>query len=298
MRYISIFILLSFLSAGCNEDSFSKVVEFDIDEEDQELVVLAFIKSDSPEPVVVVSRTTSVTAPDRFPYISDAMVQLETPDLGILVGQFKESEDAVEPDIQGTGFYVFPAYEFLPNEEYVLTVSHPEFDDVSASVTTQSIPKMQGNSIRIDDTFEFHFMEFYDVVIEDNPDEENYYKFDLFLTTFENGQDTFTYNSSIWFDENELIDGDINLLSDVNFINNRKEIVLIGDNFFGENTEVIKREIKITSYGSELASYLQSLNLAYTAEENPFVEPAILYTNIENGLGIFSVGVSSSIVFE
>ncbi len=299
MRNLGILILLIVCCLSCNEDSFSKIVEFEIEEEDQKLVVLSQLVPEVGENHIALSKTTSVvSSDDRFPYVVDADIKIVTPDQSDLQLDFTETIDGNNVANEEAGIYIIPEYDFLPGTTYSLQVQHPDFDDITSTITTSSKPDVEAVEFRNNRLSEFQTEEFYTIKINDNPDEVNYYRFNLFQTTFENGKDTIRYLQSIWFEENELLDGDINLLSDVAFQNNAKTITLEAYDFFTENTQIIKREVVVTSFGQELADYLQSVDLAFENEDNPFVEPSILYTNIENGLGIFTIGISTILEFE
>ncbi len=300
MRNLSTFLLLIVCFYGCSEDSFSKIVEFDIEDEDQKLVVISELITEVGDNHIVISKTTGVTSSSnrRFPYVVDADLQIVTPDVGNLQAEFVEVIDNTDPDNDVAGLYIIQDYTFLPSETYTLQVKHPDFEDLSSTITTTSRPDVEVIEFRNNRLSEYQTEEFYTIRINDNPDEENHYRFDLFQTTFENGKDTIRNRESIWFDSNELVEGDINLLSDVSFQNKSKTITLQAFDFITENTQIIKREVVVTSFNKELADYLQSVELLQQNENNPFVEPSILYTNIENGLGVFAIGISTVLEFE
>ncbi len=217
----------------------------------------------------------------------------------------------------------------IPGVTYTIRVSAPNFETVEASQKTQNRfivlrgVYQAGGAISRDlsdpfsspekgDEFSFEF--------QDNATDENYYTLESgFRGQFFNGGESsveitrdsakkkyFAYGYCRKIDPNM----EDNFLSDRTF--NGKNYVwrfwsypnyyFNSQNGGGFNAKQLKSGDRVRAYirssSKDYVLFLKTLDLAYSANDNPFfTEPVILYSNIKNGYGIFTIGSVQTVDF-
>jgi len=136
----------------------------------------------------------------------------------------------------------------------------------------------------------------------DLPRIENYYSLSVLEISTWEGR---TSNSSIFFSSNDILIRDENRILDEgrDFFGEAffDDTILDGKNYklkiyvhFNDRTKrQINYEIVLASLTKEYYQYLETREAQIRTIDNPFAEPVIIYSNIKNGLGIFS-GYSTS----
>ena len=179
---------------------------------------------------------------------------------------------------------------------YTLKVTHPNFDDITTTSTTPSIVNiMQIDTSTVGDQFNI------DITINDNANETNYYSLIIesnVTTTWEIEPgviETNTYQITNWICTNDInvegaadVTGDICsqelLFSDKSF-NGTQYIFKITD-YFDENTDFMI--VSLRSMSEDLFKYRVTYKNYEENNGNPFGEPVQVYSNVEDGYGIFS----------
>ncbi len=278
-RNIIIFLLIGLYAC-------ETVVEIDLEPHEPVLVVYGFFDAKYDDARVVVNQSRGINAEINTDIIiEDAKIDLFEND--IFIGEFifnAEDKEYIlnyrisniintryDLRIQVDGFTnVFAIQDVLPLSE---------IKDVEFKGTTSS--DEDGNPL---DEFI--------VSIEDDPEEENFYAVQLLL------KDTITK----W-------EGRFPLEPDNNiFIKGFKKELIFKDDFLQQENAVIKifsypvlgedfenriLILRLKHLTKDRYLYTRSFRQYKQAEDNPFAEPVTIYSNIENGFGLFSVEQST-----
>jgi len=86
------------------------------------------------------------------------------------------------------------------------------------------------------------------------------------------------------------------LIKDDLFKDSSYNIEVIGGNL--NDTSNVDIKVKVSTISRDKYFYSQSLYAYENASGNPFAEPVIVYTNVENGQGIFSMEGKTEIIVE
>ncbi|MBK6700842.1 MAG: DUF4249 family protein [Saprospiraceae bacterium] len=129
------------------------------------------------------------------------------------------------------------------------------------------------------------------IKIKDNPNEKNYYGFNVLYIVEENGSIDTLMNSIGSSDPAFDIDfSSFALFKDELF--NGKEYTLSLEVFpsrWGSTQNVVGLIIEAHHFSRDAYLYLSSLARSYYSDGNPFAEPIIVHQNIKNGYGIFGL---------
>ena len=277
--------------------SCEKVIPFDGDVNTPKLVINSVFESDSTFKVHV-SSSRSVIDTASFNNIDDAIVSIKDDNENII-----ETLNHIE-----NGFYkgqTFPQ----ENQTYILEVNHPDYADITASdslpspITINSvdtstiIDPINGNRLQISMNF------------DDPENTQNYYLIE-----------TYSVNEYLLIKNSDTIEYELDttkqfmVLTDEVFQNGGspwREQGLFNDLLFNGQNKTLELEIPNDSWsGSEdgydwsyqtltLRLYLHNITLSYyyyrtslelfqNASGNPFAQPVQVYSNIENGFGVFA----------
>lgn len=289
--------LLFLLSISLVYISCEKVIPFDGDVNTPKLVINSVFESDSTFKVHV-SSSRSVIDTASFNNIDDAIVSIKDDNENII-----ETLNHIE-----NGFYkgqTFPQ----ENQTYILEVNHPDYADITASdslpspITINSvdtstiIDPINGNRLQISMNF------------DDPENTQNYYLIE-----------TYSVNEYLVIKNSDTTEYELDttkqfmVLTDEVFQNGGspwREQGLFNDLLFNGQNKTLELEIPNDSWsGSEdgydwsyqtltLRLYLHNITLSYyyyrtslelfqNASGNPFAQPVQVYSNIENGFGVFA----------
>ena len=289
--------LLFFLSISLAYISCEKVIPFDGDVNTPKLVINSIFQSDSSFKVHV-SSSRSVIDTASFKNIDDAIVTIKDRNENII-----ETLNHVE-----NGFYkgqTFPQ----ENQTYILEVNHPNYANITASdslpspITINSvdtstiIDPINGNRLQISMNF------------DDPENTQNYYLIE-----------TYSVNEYLVIKNSDTTEYELDttkqfmVLTDEVFQNGGspwREQGLFNDLLFNGQNKTLELEIPNDSWsGSEdgydwsyqtltLRLYLHNITLSYyyyrtslelfqNASGNPFAQPVQVFSNVENGFGVFA----------
>jgi hypothetical protein len=289
--------LLFLLSISLAYISCEKVIPFEGDVNTPKLVINSVFESDSTFKVHV-SSSRSVIDTASFNNIDDAIVTIKDGNENII-----ESLNHVE-----NGFYkgqTFPQ----ENQTYILEVNHPNYANITASdslpspITINSvdtstiIDPINGNRLQISMNF------------DDPENTQNYYLIE-----------TYSVNEYLVIKNSDTTEYELDttkqfmVLTDEVFQNGGspwREQGLFNDLLFNGQNKTLELEIPNDSWsGSEdgydwsyqtltLRLYLHNITLSYyyyrtslelfqNASGNPFAQPVQVFSNVENGFGVFA----------
>lgn len=268
---------------SCDEDSFSQVIEVEIPPHTPVLVVACEIQDSTPIIEALVSHSLGILDTADFSYMEDATVELQRGNVTLFSLEFNPQTRRYEhlPQLP---------FELLPGE-YTLTVSAPDFEDVSAvqqaptPVVISEITFEQDGAI-LSDGSRGHRV---DVIWNDPGSETNYYSVDIY-TSSGNGIQRYTETldptiergvSEVWLIDDTSFNGSQYTARFA--LNNYDDSFLMP----GGRLHVILSSITRDGY-----LYSRSRNLYDLNRDNPFSEPVIVHSNIIGGYGIFSLSNS------
>lgn len=286
--YISIILIA--LTLGCE-----KIIDIDIPEGERKIVLNGLINPDSLVKVNI-SRSLSVLENNEFVYLENAGVKLYRDDteLGTLA-------------YLGSGFYELADYNPESGYDYRLEVNYQGLNSVTAITqllnpieyseidTSSTTDEWGGGSLKVSFSFT-------------DPPEQDYYAISVTATHKVFDYYSFTYLDSlttypIYFDFINSSEGPQSMFIEEgtttyygnkaffadDLFNGKKMNIDLGIgkySFFDADTVWLKINLEHVSqpyyfYAISSGKYDQSAG-------NPFAEPVSVYTNVENGLGIFS----------
>jgi hypothetical protein len=225
-----------------------------------------------------------------------------------------ENDELIEK-LGGEQGYYYSSARLSTDKNYRIEISSKGFPDVKAE---SSIPK----PIKIDDftmaqsTNEYgNPVNVFNLQFQDNPTTENYYYIELYVRTYyeyfdENNPDasTISYETSLYLQSDDLNVIPNNwgmsqgLLLNDELINGRKYNLTFtspidNSNMSGDNIgEKISSTYFVYFHSTSKAYYLYNKSLSKQQEstDDIFMEPVQVYSNVENGFGIFA-GMSADV---
>jgi len=287
ITYIIVFVLLAF--TGC-----IKTLTDDLKAKETKLVLNSVINPDS-SLLVNISRTFNIfddESTDNLPFVDNANIGLYEN------GNFLFNLDAI-----GNGYYNKPNFSPSYGNEYKLTATVQSFKDIESKV---SFP----NKVLIkefDTVTVYHNDAYYNsktlmgiIKYKDPLGERNYYqlKCRVFAPTGPDGEMTW-YDQGVWVEENNqvLFDnsyGDIlwnDKYTDGKEVSFRFGFYSLYDDYKKNSLEndTIRFVFSLQSVDEDYYLYLKTLHLYYESGggDDPFMEPIVIHSNIENGYGIF-----------
>jgi hypothetical protein len=294
-KYILLLGAVLIVASSCE-----KIIDIDIPEGERKIVVNGLISPDN-HVTINLSRSLSVLEENNFVFLETADVTLS--ESGTEVGKLS---------YLGSGFYTLPNYLPVAGSEYTLTVDYAGLQSVSAKAmiqnpiefgpidTTSIFDEWGGSSLEID----FSFID---------PSETNYYAIGVNASHKVFNWETMTYDDSIvsypagfrFLESGDglqgllLEDGATTYFGDKVFFsddlfNGKRFDVSLGmwKGFYGADT--VNIEVFLEHVSEPYYYYAVSSGKYNQTNGNPFSEAVSVYTNIENGFGIFSAYSSFS----
>ncbi len=276
------YLFIAFIFAS----SCSKKIDVNIPDNEKKIVLHSVAKTGE-QLSVKLSESSSVLNEGEIPLISDASLTL------------KENGEAVaEASFIADGEYTF-AYNIKENKAYELSVAHPKLASVNAKINTISAVKIKSIQLQESTDEQTRFK----LVFADPAGVANYYL--LNITSF-----GITYD----WQTGEEIYGENNLYYQIDFAQGQEEDLpyfeskemtgyVISDNLFDGTTfslnlftNIYKGEgaqeeqtvkFHLYSLSKGYYNYIYTRNLYFKAKGSFFAQPAQVYSNVENGIGIF-----------
>ncbi len=290
MRALLKIALLLILFLNCE-----KVVEVDIPVHEPVLVGSAFFTPDSLWSVRI-TRSTDILSPNNMALqIENATVEL-----------WQEDQYLTELAHQGNGLYRSDNLRPAAGNSYTLRAAAPNFEAIEASdylsppVAITSVLNLPARSGDPDEYVRLR------LTFDDPPDIDNYYLLSIqmvdifgyrFFNHFETSnpvimansdEDSGPVNIDDFFDNEAVFD-------DVLFAGETLEIDFgYYDFLFGSNSWA-QVYIRLSSVSEHYFRHHKTFRKAETVDGgNPFQEPVLIHSNVQNGIGIFA-GYSTSV---
>ena len=260
-----------------------QIIEPDLPDHTPRLTLQAFFTTDSTW-VAFVGRSAGIleSLPSHERSVAEATVELLSGDQVIDELKFFQRERV----------YVWEKAPLQAGKSYSLRVSVPGFATIRA---TDAIPRPVpiaiasyhvNTSVRSESAIKGDLS--IKLEIQDPPGETNYYQihlFALFSTGREEGS-FWTKDPSIIADNNEAaFFGTAPFFTDALFDGQTHEIELSSNYNVTEDTRLFLQVLDISETYYE---YVKSAKLHEFTQDNPFAEPVSVYSNVEDGYGIFA----------
>jgi hypothetical protein len=301
MKIFSVFALI-FVCTSC-----TKYIDINIPDEAPKLVVSAEFTSDSIWKVDVGLSGPSIGLVGPIGSINNAVILLK--ENGTELGPWQKEIELV-PTFKNNQFifdtvthYIIPGLYPKDGKDYTLMVSAPQTTSVTAA--SKNVTKMNVTQITAKDSALKDDKDYYNEItfsMKDSASTKDYYSFDLMGLVVAT-PDTFYYPIRIFSNDivlNENTDkGSINTPGVAGYDLRNPEF---SDGLFsGENhtfklywTEQQRQQvyfdkifIQIKHFSEEAYKYETSLRKQQNAKDNPFAEPVRIFSNIQNGIGVF-----------
>lgn len=207
------------------------------------------------------------------------------------------------------GRYCFGSYVPHAGEKVELSVEIPDHDPLSASCVVPDKPEISRPSIdtmTVGDENYSYLATFMEVYLQDDPGEDNYYMLEVFYC-YDADSGAYSYEEH-WFtiDDMTLVDpmdmeaavsGDYSestrrFLFDDRNINGKEHRLRVEVDGYWRNGGMLK----LTALTRDEYLYLRTVEKAYNSDEF-LSEPVQIHSNIENGIGIFSVSNPAVVFF-
>jgi hypothetical protein len=296
IKYILSLLVAAMLFNACDEGNFEQIVEIDIPPHESRLAINALFLSNTDSLPILVSNSLGILDTSEFEDIKNASVRLERS--GASVGAFSYDNR--------TGYYTTKLSEPLGNNpaSYTLEVESSQYPMASAvqqmptapiiaQVQTEEQGTVDEDGYRVDEII---------VDIEDIAGEKQYYglrafiKYEIETTpgdTVEFREQIYLYSSNpLTFVANRTGLG--LLISDGSFDGTRYTLRTYTYSRLPFGQPGVELEVELISLTEATYQYTRSLVQYYDSVDNPFAEPVTVYSNIENGYGIFGLGSVST----
>jgi len=307
-RYIFIGLLL-FTFTSCGEEFFSTPIEFDMDEFDAQISVVGRLVTIPVDTIgfndiesvnnlgFFISRSKSVLDSLNFEVIENAKINVSGSDGTDIEYLFHEDSGYYFPLNVGTPEIARLMVE--ENAEYNLQVEVPGEEIVTASVSTSTFGKLESveielNDIRPDDRYTLDKL----TLDINDPPGKHYYYLRTFYKTDRIGSDgeiSEEQSQGYIYNFNSLLDGEASLFTDELFEGGSTSLEFYSERHIERTTnneESVDPHtvfVNLWTLTEEEYNFRESIKRNKDARDNPFAEPTVVFSNIENGTGIFSL---------
>lgn len=296
--YLVLILILPFIA--CNEDALSSVVEIDIPEHESRLVAIAHFNTVDSLLQVLVSKSESAEASsitgNEFEVIENATVELYKNDQlfeellfnpmtrkyeALLDMPIKVEDATYRLEVSAANYDPISAVQIMPASGIIENAAYKE--DVSVDAYGGVIDEVQFD------------------VIDPAVDEANYFRFDVWAT-YEDAYTGEQYEINLgYYTDDPLIE--YNRLSDASFEGSSYRVRLkIWSGYYGgyggDDKKPKSIRVAVESLTRENFLYYKSLRQFQSSQGNPFVEPVVVFDNIEGGYGIFTLATTNYFITE
>lgn len=271
---ISIFIIIAFLFTACE-----KTIEFDGEVKTPKLVLNGMLMADSTL-TIHLSHSLSVIDNGEIGNITNASVYLY--ENGVVIDTLSH---------KGNGYYTSDI-TIASGKEYEIRASAANYESIDASDIVPSpitVDSITNKIVNGQDGEEIHF----NIYINDKEAEENYYIIRLYSSTYWMGGNDWYQDWVECYDPyvEDIGYGD-NYYADVflpdNMFNGEQYNLEISTYWYEEDTTDYR--IEVLSCSKAYYNYSKSIMRYEMTEGDPFSQPVQVYSNINNGFGIFAGG--------
>ncbi len=276
--------------------------EIDFDEQDiaPRIVVNSLFTNDSVWSAHI-SRSVGVLDNTSYTTIDDASVNI-----------FDENANLVTIlTHQGNGLYTSPTgVSPLPNQGYTLEASATGYQGVNATnFIPPAVDIFQLDTVTSTNSNDETILEA-TITFQDPPNVSNYYMLEVLVKgTWESWEgDSVEFREPLEISCDDINVETVNRFNFGGFENTYLYLMLKDQNFDGENYTLtfsvinyaelkefdLFGEIRLVNTSEAYFNYLTSFNMYQRTINNPFATPVQVYSNVNNGMGIFAGGTLTS----
>ena len=279
----------------------TKEIEFDAQDIAPRIVVNSLFTNDSIW-AAHISRSVGVLETTSYTTINDANVNIFDANANLVTTLTH----------QGNGLYTSPT-GLTPqaNQSYTIEASASGYESVNASNSIPSaVPIYQLDTVTSTNSDGETILEA-TITFQDPPNISNYYMLEVYVTGTwinEEEQDTIEIREPLQISCDDINVETVNRFNFGGFENTYLYLMLKDQNFDGENYSLtfsvinyaelkdmdLFGEIRLVNTSEEYFNYLKSFNMYQRTINNPFATPVQVYSNINNGMGIFAGGTLTS----
>ena len=226
-------------------------------------------------------------------FLENQKLTLHTPDAGPVNGYIsKDIDDYKEWETSRKyRIWKFDYNDFKVGATYELEASADNYQPITAKTTVPSTPNVIDVKITAREPVngQYFVRDKFDIVIKDDPDERNFYKINaipISLTEFPYLNPYIFYRNANDPIDLSALDERIIVISDDEFNGQEYTIVLYGE-IRGQRDNYRQIDFSLVSITEQ--EYRREIALERSGDDNPFAEPVIYNSNIENGYGVFSI---------
>lgn len=295
-----------------------QVVDIEIPEQDSQLVLSSFYESGDLRIKANLTRSLHILSPENAGDIWDASIRFYENE--VLIGQLEDQLDTLyasyQIGIDSLGNPIYDTYLIDIQRAYFLDLAAPlqtgktykllaEAPDFKPAFATQELlpaPNVVSFDYkpRAGVSLDGGSVDLFKLGIQDLAGEDNYYEIALYLDDAYDDIDT----TRFW--QQRYLEGSFT----PGVEEGQGGSLLTRDDLFNGNLynidlttwpiDTTNRDIRLVVKSISRDKYLfsKSINAYWNAEGNPFAEPVIVPTNVENGLGIFSIENSTEFIVE
>lgn len=277
--------------------SCEKEIDIDIPEKDRKIVINSLFNSNE-EISVNISKSLNILDVKEFKFLDNATVRL-----------FENGNFIENLLLQSKGNYESTTFIPSTGNSYKLEVNVP---DMQSATATTIIPELLINNLTIDTNMTLYEDEFYssealecNIGFTDLSENKEYYWF--YITgdrydyvwdyNYETGYDTITKGNIYFNSDDPIIESWVSeglgfVFSDRLFNGSDIDFTIYLNKYMYYELDTNILEFNIACISKDFYLYAATHNSHLNAQDNPFTEPVQVYTNVENGYGIFA-GYSS-----
>lgn len=279
----------------------TKEIEFDAQDIAPRIVVNSLFTNDSIW-AAHISRSVGVLETTSYTTIDDANVNIFDANANLVTTLTH----------QGNGLYTSPT-GLTPqaNQSYTIEASASGYESVNASNSIPSaVPIYQLDTVTSTNSDDETILEA-TITFQDPPNISNYYMLEVYVTgTWINEweEDTIEIREPLQISCDDINVETVNRFNFGGFENTYLYLMLKDQNFDGENYSLtfsvinyaelkdmdLFGEIRLVNTSEEYFNYLKSFNRYQRTINNPFATPVQVYSNVNNGMGIFAGGTLTS----
>ena len=288
--FLSILALLSLTNC-------TKEIDFDAQDIAPRIVVNSLFTNDSVW-AANISRSVGVLDTTSYTNIDNASVVIYDGNAN-LVTTLTHQSDGLYTSLSGAS----P----LANESYTIEVIAPGYTTVNATNAIPSaVPIYEIDTVSSTNNNDQTILET-TINFQDPPETDNYYMVEVLVKGTwidEWEEDTIEFREPLEISCNDLNIETINSFNSGGFENTYFYIMLKDQNFNGEDYSLtfsvinyaelkdmeLFGEIRLVNTSEAYFNYLKSFNMYQNTINNPFATPVQVYSNVNNGMGIFAGG--------
>ncbi len=279
----------------------TKEIEFDAQDIAPRIVVNSLFTNDSIW-AAHISRSVGVLETTSYTTIDDANVNIFDANANLVTTLTH----------QGNGLYTSPTgLSPQANQSYTIEASASGYESVNASSSIPSaVPIYQLDTVTSTNSDGETILEA-TITFQDPPSISNYYMLEVYVTGTwidEWEQDTIEIREPLQISCDDINVETVNRFNFGGFENTYLYLMLKDQNFDGENYSLtfsvinyaelkemdLFGEIRLVNTSEEYFNYLKSFNMYQRTINNPFATPVQVYSNVNNGMGIFAGGTLTS----